>query len=89
MRRLDTSRLKHLWNKLRNIPIEWDLAPYEQHLSEIATINLGDASDDELRSKSAALIKRATEGEPVEDLLIETYALVRETAKRSIRFAAL
>ena len=82
--RLDMNHLKHIWNKLLGIPIEWDLAPYTEQLSGIKAIDLVGASDDDLKHKAAGLIERAKEGTPLADLLVETYALVRETATRSI-----
>jgi len=41
-------------------------------------------SDDELKGKTAEFRQRASNGEPLEDLLFEAYATVREAAKRSL-----
>src|SRR4029453_16015922 len=41
-------------------------------------------SDDELRERFAALRERATEGESLDDLLPETFAIVREMGKRTM-----
>ncbi|NQY82961.1 MAG: preprotein translocase subunit SecA, partial [Alphaproteobacteria bacterium] len=46
---------------------------------------LQDCDDTEILEKSQALRARAREGETLDDLLIEAFALVREAAKRTIR----
>src|ERR671920_846455 len=40
--------------------------------------------DDELRAHADALRERARNGEPLEDLLPETFAVVRETSRRTL-----
>ena len=42
------------------------------------------ASDDELKSKAHDLRLRARQGDSLNSLLVETFALVREAAKRTI-----
>jgi preprotein translocase subunit SecA len=41
-------------------------------------------SDDELRERYSRLRERAVDGEPLEDLLFESFALTREVAKRTL-----
>ncbi len=41
-------------------------------------------SDDDLRDRAAALRERAREGEPLSDLLPESFAMTREAAKRTL-----
>src|SRR5947209_2996802 len=41
-------------------------------------------SDDELRAKTASFRERLSEGETLDDLLVEAFAAVREAAKRTI-----
>ena len=84
MHRLDNRRLKHLWNRLRGIPIEWYLSPYEEHLSNINRIDWVGATDEELKTKASDLTDLAVQGVDPDDLLVETYALVRETASRTV-----
>ena len=43
-----------------------------------------DLSDDELRGKTAEFKERASNGEPLDDLLPEAFAVVREGARRTI-----
>ena len=40
--------------------------------------------DDELRAQADALRERARNGEPLDDLLAETFAVVRETSRRTM-----
>jgi len=42
-------------------------------------------SDDELRAKTAALRERVGNGEELDSVLPETFAIVREAAKRSLQ----
>ena len=41
-------------------------------------------TDDELRNKTAEFKKRLKDGETLDDLLVEAYAVVRESAKRTL-----
>lgn len=84
MRLVETKRLKHLWNTLRGIPIEWDLAPYEERLSRIKTIDLSERTDDDLKLRAAALTELASKGTRLDDLLVDVYALIREAANRTV-----
>ncbi len=84
MTHLDKKRILNLWNRLQGVPIEWDLRPYQKILAEINAYDLGKASNDELKEMSSRLIGRAQQGISQNDLLIEAYALVRETAWRTI-----
>jgi preprotein translocase subunit SecA len=59
---------------------------YEQRVSRINAFEaeLEHDSDDELRESADSLRERARNGEPVDDLLYECFALVREAGKRSM-----
>ena len=81
---LDRIRIKHQWNKLRGHPIEWDLAEYRVLLGRVSTRKMEESSDEELKDKSARLKKQAVQGQPLNDLLPEAFALVREAAVRTI-----
>ena len=59
------------------------------HAAQISAINdlersLEALSDDELRAKTAEYRKRVADGETLEDLLIEAFAITREAAKRML-----
>ncbi len=84
MNHLDKSRIFHFWNRLRGVPVEWDLRPYRKILSNINEYNLKKASDSELKKMSARLFEQASQGISLDELLIEAYALVREAAWRTI-----
>jgi preprotein translocase subunit SecA len=81
---IDRSRIKHLWNRLRGIPIEWDLGEYKALLDRVNTYELGGLSDLELKDISTRLREQARQGRSLDELLPEAYALVRETAERTI-----
>ena len=46
--------------------------------------DLESRSEDELRTMGTRLRERARDGEPLEDLLVEVFALVREVSRRTI-----
>ncbi len=84
MNNLTKKKMHHLWNKLRGIPIELDLQPYKKLISKINRYDLEKSSDAELKDISTRLIQQARQGNNLEDLLVEAFALVRETAWRTI-----
>ncbi|MGD2295577.1 MAG: accessory Sec system translocase SecA2 [Candidatus Aminicenantes bacterium] len=76
--------LSNFYHKLVGSPIEYDLSPYRKILFKIKEVDLTDATDGALKQKSSELIRKARNGASVNELLIESYALVRETAWRKI-----
>jgi preprotein translocase subunit SecA len=82
---MNNNRLRHLWNKARGFPVEWDLRPYRWTLDQIKTVDLSGVPDGELRVRSTRLTARAEEGTSLDDLLVEAYALVREAVWRTVR----
>ncbi len=84
MNHLTKKKILHRWNKLKGIPIEWDLGPYQKILANINKIDLEKASDKALKKRSAHLIEQARQGTSLDKLLVEAYALVRETAWRTV-----
>src|SRR6266849_3279803 len=61
----------------------------KRHLERVADINqleplLEKLSDDELRAKTAELRQRLANGEQLEDVHVEAFAVVREAARRTI-----
>src|SRR5947209_16586230 len=59
---------------------------YEQRVSRINAFEpeLEASSDEELRDSAAALRERAQDGESLDELLYECFALVREAGKRTM-----
>src|SRR5689334_5250290 len=62
---------------------------FKQYAKRVDRINawepeLEDSTDEELREHAAALRERAREGESLDELLPETFALVREVGKRTL-----
>ncbi len=88
MNHLTRKKILHHWNKWRGLPVEWDLSPYKKLLSKINRYDLEKVSDAELKDMSTRLIHQARQGTRLEDLLVEAFALVRETAWRVIGLRA-
>jgi len=84
MNHLTKKKILHRWNKLKGVPIEWDLSPYRKILAKINVIDLEKASDRELKKRSVRLIEQARQGISLDKLLAEAYAIVRETARRTV-----
>lgn len=81
------TKLRQVYQRLNGCTIEYDLAPYFTFLNEInsRTSIFTEKSDQQLIQISAALKKQARQGEPTAQLLIDAYALVRETADRMLK----
>ena len=77
-------KLKTFVNKIRGIPIVYDLYVYEKILRKVNVLNWENLTDGELKKKSENLKAQAQKGTPWEDLLVEAFALVRETSARTI-----
>ena len=75
-----------LLTKLRNIGGAASLAKWKSIVRRITrkSKSLRDLSDQELIKKSLALKFEARSGTPLEQLIVEAYALVRESARRTI-----
>ncbi len=77
-------KLRQVFHRFRGRLIEFDLAPYRKRLALIDARRetLGTLSDDRLRDVSNDLIARARANTPLDDLLVEAYALAREVSGR-------
>lgn len=80
----DKNTVRHYLNKIRRIPIEWDLKTYRKRLVEIKRFNFEGLSDKDLARRSSALRGRARADGPFEGVLDEAAALVREAARRAV-----
>jgi preprotein translocase subunit SecA len=85
MKSSDKMKVRSLLNKLRGIPIELDLKPFYEILSRINEQNLAGVSDETLKRMSTDLCEKAQQGIPLDDLMVEAFALVRETSWRTVR----
>src|SRR5207237_8294269 len=68
---------------------EPDAREVKGHLEWVADVNelerwMEKLSDDELKARTAEFRQRLEQGEGVEDVLVEAFAVVREAARRSI-----
>jgi preprotein translocase subunit SecA len=75
------SKLTNRIQNLRNL-VEYDIEPYKKVLREINKIKLDTSSDNGLKEMSKELKNRACNGETSEKLLVDAFALVRETSRR-------
>ena len=78
------SSFSNSFHKLVGSPVEYDLSAYERILSEINALDLTKATVEKIKKQSSDLIRRAKNGDPLENLLVEAYSLVRETSWRTI-----
>jgi len=77
-------KIRQAFHRLRGRHIEFDLKPYRKLLAQINKLEprFQSADDRVLKETSQDLIARAWAGECLDDLLVEAFALVRETARR-------
>ena len=77
-------RLKQIFHRFRGRLIEFDLAPYRKLLAQIngQEDGLKALADGQLKERSRELMTRARAGTPLDDRLVEAFALVRETSRR-------
>ena len=80
--RSNPNKIKNLINKIRGIPIDFNLSSYEIFLKKINTLAWENQTDEDLKKLSNSLKDRAGKGIPLDDLLGEAFALVRETSRR-------
>jgi preprotein translocase subunit SecA len=76
------AKLVEFFYRARGQPVELDLAPYRKLLGRIDKPDFTTETDDQLQNRSASLVSQARQGEPLDELLIEGFALVRESARR-------
>jgi preprotein translocase subunit SecA len=77
----------HQWlERAQGSPVDLYLRAYDAPLAEINELAAGltTLSDDDIRDRAAALRRRAREGERLDALRVESFALVREAAHRTI-----
>jgi len=77
------AKLREIFHRFRDRLIEFDLKPYWRLVAKIKQ-QYNDASDAVLKEHSADLIAKARAGTPLDDLLVETFALVREVSRRQL-----
>ena len=72
--------------RLQGSSVKTDISPYRPELAAISAMERDhrDASDDELRARGVTLARHATSGQALAALRPAVYALVRETARRTI-----
>ncbi len=76
------AKLTEFLHRARGRLVQLELGPYEKVLSHINARNFAAETDDRLKGRSADLMTRARQGAPLDKLLVEAFALVRESARR-------
>jgi len=81
------TKLKNFRHHLTKSPIEFDLQPYQEIFEKIDLLksDFEVKSDSELKSISDKLVKSAKGKRNFDDLLVEAFALVRETIWRVLK----
>ena len=75
-------KIKHTLQRLRGGSIEYDLKSYWKILDNINNYNFTALPGRELKNLGLDLVSRARAGIPLDDLLAETFALIREVSAR-------
>jgi preprotein translocase subunit SecA len=78
--------LKNLVQKFTGDPAERTVRTYRKTIEAINALDseVGALSDAELRGKTDAFRRRLEDGETLDDLLVEAFAVVREASRRAI-----
>ena len=77
-------KLKALANTALGISVETDLSVYRDIVRDIKACDLEHIPDSGLRDLSVGLAGRARSGVPLENFLVEAFALVRQGSRRAI-----
>jgi preprotein translocase subunit SecA len=80
-----STKIKHTLNRLRGRNIEYDLKPYWKILDEIGSYNFTASPDEELKKLGLDLRSRARAGTPLNEIMVEVFALIREVSARVLR----
>lgn len=75
-------RLNNVFRQLKHRSVEFNVDPYEPLLNKISEIDLSAHTDRQLQELSRRLLVQARQGVPLNDLLFEAFALVREASGR-------
>ncbi|MBN1911478.1 MAG: accessory Sec system translocase SecA2 [Pirellulales bacterium] len=76
------TELVEFFHRARGRHVQLDLTPYQKLLARISQLNFEAETDDRLKERSASLIARLQQGTSLDDILIEGFTLVRESARR-------
>ena len=76
------AKVTEFFQRARGRLVQLDLTRYQRVLAQIDERNFTAESDQRLQERSAALVAGARQGLPLDKLLVEAFALVRESARR-------
>lgn len=75
-------KLKQLPDELNNKALNAEIDEYKKLVEKIKEVNLQNADDSQLAAMSKKLMWQAQKGTNLDELMLEAFALVKETAKR-------
>jgi preprotein translocase subunit SecA len=75
-------QLRDVWLRAAGIPLSYDPSPYLGALREVDAVDVGGLSDAALAERAARTREAARAGRPLDDLLPEVFAVVREASAR-------
>lgn len=76
------ARCREFFERARGRLVQLDLSRYQKTLSQIDGQDLQAVSDARLKDRSAELARRVRKGASLDSLLVEAFALARESARR-------
>jgi preprotein translocase subunit SecA len=84
---MNSSAWKRRLHEWRGGPIEWDLTRYQTLVDEVNSLQqpFSNKTETELQALALSLKQRARSGTSLADLMIESFALVREAADRLLQ----
>jgi preprotein translocase subunit SecA len=77
-------RWRDLWNRLRGVPVRWDLGPWWEIAAAAGALDLRGARDAELRARAASIRERAASAPLAGQALAEACAVFAEAAARTL-----
>jgi preprotein translocase subunit SecA len=78
------STLARALNRMRGLPVHYDLRPYEHILARIDAVGVAGLSDLDLAGRASRIREQARSGRTLDALLPELYAIARETCERAL-----
>jgi len=75
-------RLSHTYDRMRGLPVEYDMRPYRDAVRGVAAVGLQAATDEALQARARAVRERVAGGLAPDEALPEVYAIAREASAR-------
>jgi preprotein translocase subunit SecA len=78
-------KLEHYLNNLRGIKIELGIAKYKKIINKIRAVSFAGLTSEQLQQKSFQFKEKVKNNIPLDDILIEAFALVNEVIQRVLK----